>query len=130
MPLVWAHAEYIKLRRSIQESRVFDTPRQTVQRYLVDRIDSPHVIWRFNHKCRTMSTGKTLRVELLAAGTVHWGVGDWQGGGDVETRDTGLGVHFADLPTGALEVGAHVRFTFHWRDSSRWEGRDFSVGVE
>ena len=26
MPLVWAHAEYLKLRRSIQDGRVFDLP--------------------------------------------------------------------------------------------------------
>jgi glucoamylase len=130
MPLVWAHAEYIKLRRSIQENRVFDTPRQTVQRYLVDKIGSPHVIWRFNHKCETMNAGKTLRVELLAAATIHWGEGDWERIGDVETHDTGLGVHFADLPTENLRAGKQVRFTFHWREGAHWEGRDFAVGIQ
>jgi glucoamylase len=34
MPLVWAHAEYLKLRRSLQDGRVFDMPTQTVSRYL------------------------------------------------------------------------------------------------
>jgi glucoamylase len=129
MPLVWAHAEYIKLRRSIQESRVFDTPRQTVQRYLVDKVGSSHAIWRFNHKCRAMSVTKTLRVELLTAATVHWGVNDWQNIRDVETRDTGVGVHVADLATERLPVGTRIRFTFHWRDVARWEGRDFCVDV-
>jgi len=129
MPLVWAHAEYLKLRRSIQDERVFDTPRQTVQRYLVDHVDSKRVIWRFNHKCRTMSVGRILRVELLAAATVHWGVGEWERRADVETRDSGLGVHFADLPTEKLDAGTHVTFTFHWRDNARWEGTDFSVGI-
>ena len=102
---------------------------QTVQRYLVDKIGSPHVIWRFNHKCRTMNAKGTLRVELLAAATIHWGVDDWQSTCDVETRDTGLGVHVADLPTERLPAGARVRFTFRWRDSARWEGRDFSVEI-
>ncbi len=37
MPLVWAHAEYLKLRRSPQEGRIFDLPPQTVQRYLINR---------------------------------------------------------------------------------------------
>ena len=129
MPLVWAHAEYIKLRRSIQENRVFDTPRQTVQRYLVDKVGSPRVIWRFNHKCQAMNAGKTLRVELLAAATIHWGEGDWQRTDDVETRDTGLGVHLADLPTQELRAGTEVRFTFHWQKSARWEGRDFAVSI-
>ena len=30
MPLVWAHAEHIKLLRSLREGRVFDMPPQTV----------------------------------------------------------------------------------------------------
>ncbi len=34
MPLVWAHAEYVKLLRSLIDGKVFDTPEQTVQRYL------------------------------------------------------------------------------------------------
>jgi len=129
MPLVWAHAEYIKLCRSIQDNRVFDRPEQTFQRYIVDKIGSSHVIWRFNHKCRRMSAKKTLRVELLTPATVHWGVNDWQNIRDVETHDTGLGVHVADLSTERLPVETRVRFTFHWRDNARWEERDFSVEI-
>ena len=34
MPLVWAHAEYLKLCRSLRDGEVFDRPPQTVQRYL------------------------------------------------------------------------------------------------
>ena len=33
-PLLWAHGEYLKLRRSIRDGRVFDAPRQTFTRYL------------------------------------------------------------------------------------------------
>ena len=33
-PLLWAHGEYIKLRRSIRDGRVFDAPPQTFRRYL------------------------------------------------------------------------------------------------
>jgi glucoamylase len=32
MPLVWAHAEHVKLLRSLRDGRVFDLPPQTVQR--------------------------------------------------------------------------------------------------
>src|SRR5690606_34628173 len=44
MPLVWAHAEYLKLCRSLRDGRVFDRPPQTVQRYLVDNARSHRVI--------------------------------------------------------------------------------------
>ncbi len=41
MPLVWAHAEYVKLSRSLDEGRVFDLPPQTVNRYLANHTGSP-----------------------------------------------------------------------------------------
>jgi glucoamylase len=40
MPLVWAHAEYIKLCRSLRDRVVFDMPPQTVNRYLAGRRQS------------------------------------------------------------------------------------------
>jgi glucoamylase len=76
-----------------------------------------------------MNPGQILRLELLAPATIHWGEGDWQRIGDVDTNDSGLGVHFADLPTENLQAGAQVRFTFRWREDARWEGRDFAVDV-
>jgi glucoamylase len=35
-PLLWAHGEYVKLRRSIRDGGVFDAPRQTFTRYLAE----------------------------------------------------------------------------------------------
>lgn len=129
MPLVWAHAEYIKLGRSLHEGRVFDTPPQPVQRYLVERVGSPFAIWRFNQKCRTFQAGKTLRLEVLAPAVVHWSADGWQTVHDTPTQATGLGVHLVDLPTAALPAGASVLFTFYWPGAGRWEGTDFRVAV-
>ena len=39
MPLVWAHAEYVKLLRSLRDGKVFDRPPQTVQRYLIEKVE-------------------------------------------------------------------------------------------
>jgi glucoamylase len=143
-PLVWAHAEYIKLRRSIEDGRIFDQPPQTVQRYLVEkRSSTPYAVWRFNNKIRTMTVGNTLRVETLARATVHWGIAPpgergprsnegsptWHGVHDVETVDTGLGVYVADLDTRDSAAGSHVMFTFFWHDAAHWEDENFRVAV-
>jgi glucoamylase len=127
MPLVWAHAEYIKLRRSLHEGQVFDMPPQARQRYAVEKTDSPFATWRFNHKSRTIPAGKTLRLELLAPAMVHWSTDGWQTTHDTQTRDTGLGVHLIDLPTDKLPAGATVLFTFYWPHVGCWEGVDFTV---
>ena len=130
MPLVWAHAEYVKLLRSLRDGRVFDMPPQPVQRYQVDRVVSAVATWRFNHKCRSIPRGKRLRIELLAPALVHWSLDGWRTTHDSRTEDSGLGVHFADLPTDTLPPGGRVVFTLLWLTGDRWEGVDFTVAVE
>ena len=129
MPLVWAHAEYVKLLRSLRDGRVFDMPPQTVQRYQIERVNSGLDIWRFNHKSRRIPTGKLLRIELLAPALIHWSADGWRTLQDIRTLDSGLGIHFADLPTDGLSAGHTIAFTFLWLEAGRWEGTDFEVEI-
>ena len=129
MPLVWAHAEYLKLRRSLHDGRVFDLPPQTVQRYLTEKTVSPRMVWRFNHKIRSIPAGKILRIETLAPAVIHWSADDWKTVQDVTTHDVGLGIHIADLSTKPLPEGKQIKFTFYWPDADHWEGTDFVVRV-
>lgn len=129
MPLVWAHAEYVKLRRSLRDGKVFDLPPGAVRRYQVDGTGSTIESWRLNRKSERLTRGKTLRVETLQPAIVHWTVDEWRTSHDTPTLETMLGVHWADLPTAALREGATVRFTFRWRNSGLWQGEDFSCVV-
>jgi glucoamylase len=129
MPLVWAHAEYVKLLRSLRDGAVFDMPPQTVRRYVVERTGSPYACWRFNNKLRSFPAGKMLRIETAAPALVHWSADGWQSTQDSRTRDTGLGVHIVDLPPTRLPPGTRVRFTFYWLEADHWEGTDFEVTV-
>ncbi len=129
MPLVWAHAEYLKLRRSLLDGRVFDMPPQPVQRYQIDGTSSPNTIWRFNHKCRTMPEGARLRVELQAPAIVRWSSDGWQTNGETPTRDSGLGIYYADLDTTGIRSPSAIAFTFRWTGDDRWEGTDFTVTI-
>jgi glucoamylase len=128
-PLVWAHAEYIKLRRSLRDQKVFDQPPQTVQRYLVEKRTGEFFPWLFNHKVRSLPCGKKLRIGVLAPARVHWSDDGWRTVHDVHTRDTGLGLHVADLATDRLAVARAIDFTFLW-DNGQWEGTNFTVSVE
>jgi glucoamylase len=128
-PLVWAHSEYIKLRRSLRDGKIFDQPPPTVERYLVKRRRSRCFGWRMNNKCRTMPQGKVLRIVLMAPATVHWSFNHWEGAHDSETIDTQLGIHIVELPTQQLPPGHEIAFTFYWKREQRWEGRNFFVTV-
>ncbi len=129
-PLVWAHSEYIKLRRSLKDGKVFDQPPQTVQRYIVEKTQSTCFGWRFNNKTRSMPQGKILRLALLSPARVHWSFDGWQTVQDTETIDTGLGMYAADLPSSKLPQGSQIIFTFFWPEAQKWEGTNFSVVVE
>jgi glucoamylase len=129
-PLVWAHSEYVKLRRSLRDGRVFDQPPQTVQRYLIQKPERQIFGWRFNNKCRTVPRTKRLRLVLLSPALVRWTLDDWQSCEDTKTRDTGLGIHTLDLPTASLPPGSQVAFTFFWPQENRWEGTNYGVAVE
>jgi glucoamylase len=129
MPLVWAHAEYIKLRRSLQDRAVFDLPPQTVQRYLVQKTTSPFASWRFNNKIRKINVGKTLRIEVQAPALIHWSTDNWQTVRDSPTHTPGMDIHIADLSTQDLPAGAMIDFTFYWPEANHWEGQNFVVQV-
>lgn len=130
MPLVWAHSEYVKLRRSMRDGRVFDMPPQTVERYLKKKTGTPFAIWRHNNKIKAIQAGKTLRVEVLEPATIRWSADGWQTAHDTETQDTGLGIYVTDLPTQTLPVGTTIEITFHWTTSDTWLGENFIITVD
>jgi glucoamylase len=130
MPLVWAHAEYIKLCRSLKEKKVFDMPPQTYQRYVVEKVSSYYAIWNFNNKQQTISAGKILRIETLASCIVHWTTDDWATSHDTYTRETGLGNHIANLSTHDLAPGTKITFTFYWTEVDKWENKDFTITLK
>jgi glucoamylase len=129
-PLVWAHAEYIKLRRSLRDGKVFDQPSQTVQRYLIEKVTSRTQGWRFNNKRRSIPRHRTLRLMLPRPALVHWSTDGWNTTNDARTRDSGLEIYRLDLPTASLPPGGKVVFTFYWLEENKWEGQDYTVQVE
>ncbi len=129
MPLVWAHAEYVKLLRSLHEDHVFDMPPQTVQRYVKSKSVSPYALWRFNHKIHALQKGMVLRIEAAAEGVVHWSTDNWSTVKDTKMKNSHLGMYLVDLPTEMLSSGDKVQFTFYWFQGNRWEGTNFEVQI-
>src|SRR5579863_10527986 len=126
-PLVWAHSEYVKLRRSLRDGKIFDQPPQTVRRYLVEKPTRQVFGWRFNNKPRSVPRYKKLRLVLPNPAMVHWSIDGWKSSQDTNTRDTGFGTYILDLPTASLPPGSKVDFTFYWPQESRWEGKNYNV---
>jgi glucoamylase len=129
MPLVWAHAEFIKLYVSRQRGQALDRPTAVWQRYQGKRPESRDAFWFPQAPIRDMPPGSSLTVGLHEPGTVRWGVDGWQDMQDVSTQDIGLGVHIARLVTHDLRIGQRILFTYQSTQTGAWVGHDHIVSV-
>ncbi|HET6203914.1 MAG TPA: glycoside hydrolase family 15 protein [Planctomycetota bacterium] len=129
MPLMWAHAEYIKLLRSAHDGQVFDRIPAVVERYQGRRRVPPIEVWAFSRRVRSVRPGTILRLQARAPFRVRWTAEEWSVVGDTASTSTALGISFADIPI-ARGQAAPIRFTFFWPEVERWEGRDFVIHVE
>jgi glucoamylase len=130
MPLMWAHAEYVKLLRSVSDGRVFDLIPEVAERYLGDRKACQlFEIWKPNRRVRFVKKGYTLRVQAPVSFHLHWTGDDWDTVKDTPSSATTLGIDFVDIPIVAAQH-APIRFTFFWPGNNSWEGRDYMVEIK
>jgi len=129
-PLVWAHSEYIKLCRSLKSKKIFDMPHHTRERYLVRKTVSKIFIWNFSNKYKYIPKGRILRIQCGASATVHFSTDGWATTRHIHTLDSGLGIHFADLPTDHLDHEQTVAYTFHWDEAGTWENKNYTLAIE
>ncbi|SRR5579883_450571 len=130
MPLMWAHAEYIKLLRSYHDGQVFDFIPAVANRYLNDRSQCKLLeIWKFNRQVDKVKKGYTLRIQALTPFQLHWSQDNWQSVRDILSTSTKLGVDCVDILVSDNQQQS-INFTFFWIDSSQWEQRNYTVAVE
>ncbi|HEX8493182.1 MAG TPA: glycoside hydrolase family 15 protein [Pyrinomonadaceae bacterium] len=130
MPLVWAHAEYIKLLRSRRDRRVFDLVEPVRARYAGQQHKSDLQVWLFNHKLHTARSDMPLRIEVCAAARLRWTTDRWATPQETELFDDGLGIYSHEFAAGEIKAGEVLQFTFYWTEVNRWEGRDFAIAIE
>ena len=127
MPLVWAHAEYLKLAASRVLKRPFDRPTSVWERYRGERPVLGRVIWSKQAPPGEMPEGCELTVALPTESTVRWGLDGWQDVREQSTRLNSLGLHVLEIDTPHLRAGRSIDLTY--RSGSRWVGSDFHIRV-
>lgn len=128
MPLMWAHAEYIKLVRSTENAEIFDRVPEVASRYGRSRKEPRLEVWKHNRRISQMEAGTRLRIIAAQAFALHWTTDEWQSSADTDSSPNALGLHSVDVVT-TPHASAPIRFTFFWTESERWEGRDYSVAM-
>ncbi len=127
MPLVWAHAEYIKLLISRQQGYPLDRPSAAWQRYCGQRPVIKHAIWLPQDQILKITRGQVLFIALYEPSIVHWSIDGWQSAQDSETRDTGLGLYLVELETRA--PAKQIEFTIRNMDTGVWLGHNCTIVI-
>ncbi len=126
MPLVWAHAEYLKLVRSVADGRVFDRIAAVEARYGEGPRESPFEVWKLRRPISIIPAGKTLRILAADPFEVVYSTDNWATQARVSSRELGAAGSVADVAA----KGEELAFTLHWPAQNRWQGRNFTVKIE
>jgi glucoamylase len=142
LPLVWAHAEYLKLLRSAVDGKVFDRIDPVYERYCEPRGRSrtrPNLeIYSLRRPIQKISAGYTLRILDENRFDLLWSADGWQSHETVSSRSLGSAGYSADIaPAPRVDhqemsnLGpGNVSFTLHWPEQSRWLGYNVEVKVD
>ena len=129
MPLLWAHAEYVKLRHSLVDGKSCDVIEPAYDRYVRGhREHRPIEVWKFNRQVPMIAVGTRLRIQATSPFLLHWTSDEWLHSTDTRSMATSVDIEFVDLPLPVQSTT--IRFTFLWVDENRWEGKDYTVELQ
>jgi glucoamylase len=97
IPLMWAHAEYIKLVRSANDGEIFDLMPEVASRYGHLRYGPKVEIWKPNRQIPAIDPGTTLRIIASERFILHWTRDEWQSFADTASSATVLDLHSVDI---------------------------------
>ena len=131
VPLVWAHAEYLKLLRSAVDGKVFDRVDAVYDRYCEPegrkKIRGKIEIYSRRRPIQKTSSGHILRILDEKRFEVTWTTDNWQTKQVAESRCLGYTGFSAEIP--ASQPGK-LEWTMRWTEQNTWLGYNVEVQVE
>jgi glucoamylase len=125
MPLVWSHAEFLKLLIARRDGRPAELLAAVQGRYGADAPAARHTRWRNEIPVRTLEVGRTLVIEDRVAFSLHFGWDGWQGVEDQNAVPLPFGLW--GVVIGADRHRGRTQLNFTRRYGDAWEGRDHVV---
>ena len=114
IPLLWGHADFVKLLRSRVDNRIFDFIEPVGARYRNDNPRPVIEVWKMNRQVRSVPAGGLLRIQHSSAFNLHWSDDEWKTVNDSPSTPTALGIEYVDLPISQTQQ-APLLFTFFWQ---------------
>lgn len=124
MPLLWAHAEFLKLLAAHDSGRPAELLKVVEERYA--RGSSAQVQrWRPEAPLPHLTTGRTLIIEGTESFMLHYGFDGWQQVQEREALPLPFGLWGVTFSAAELELFSSLNFTR--RLAHGWEGQDHLV---
>jgi glucoamylase len=132
VPLVWAHAEYLKLLRSAGDGKVFDRIDPVYERYCEPegrkRTRGDLEIYSRKRPIQKIAAGNTLRILDEKRFELTWSADGWKTTHVTASRSLGSAGFSVDVVAGA-ENGL-LSWTQRWPEQDSWLGYNVDVKVE
>lgn len=127
MPLVWAHAEFLKLLAAEIGGRPVELLDEVESRYGGKAPEARQWHWRKNSQFTRMPTDRQLVIEASEPFELRFGVDDWTRITDRTANQTAFGMYGVSLGPEDLHGARSVVFTFRYPENNQWEGQDYEV---
>jgi glucoamylase len=127
MPLVWAHAEFLKLLCAREQKRPLELLK-SVERHLqgkAARANTWH--WRTDTPFDVLPANRELLIEMERPFVLHMGFDGWQAIEDRPSSPLPFGRHGVRLRRAEFAGRSVLDFTRYFVTDAKWEGRDHSI---
>lgn len=132
VPLVWAHAEYLKLLRSALDGKVFDRIDPVYERYCNGdkrkKRRNGLEICSSRRPVGAIHVGSTLRILDDAHFEVTWTDDGWKTTRTTNSRSLGSAGYSADIAPAA--ESDQVEWTLRWPEKDAWLGYNVKVRID
>jgi glucoamylase len=134
VPLVWAHAEYLKLLRSALDGKVFDRIEPVYARYCepegrkVLRRDLE--IYTERRPIQRIPAGTTLRIIFEDRFALTWSADGWKTVNVIQSGCLGSSGHSVDISTATESAGGELSWTLQWTEQGRWLGYNVNLKID
>ena len=124
MPLVWAHAEFLKLLRTRQEKRPIELLNSVEKHFRRKVADVGTWHWRTDTPFDALPAHRDLLVEMESPFVLHVGFDGWQAVEDRPSAPLAFGRHGVRLRKNEFAGNRVLDFTRYFIRDSKWEGAD------
>jgi glucoamylase len=129
MPLVWAHAEFVKLAVARTQGHPIEMLQAVWQRYHGIPPAATTWYWRLEAPIPVLPVGRALVIEHRRPFLLHWGVDGWQKIENQPSAPLSLGMYGVRLDWAVLQGRHMLNFTWHCPEEGGWQGQDYVVRI-